>query len=415
MKKYLLRIDHILMIFSVIGASVSLYLLTGQNSLERYVTTEQVGFVVQLQNDVKLKPKGSYNWHNLRKSSHSVFSDDYIYSGKNSFAQIKLKNGDLLKINSNSLVFISPDKNNSVNLIVYEGTANYQLKDSAEVQTLNKSEQINLNVRKKSPAKTIIKLTKNSAAKTEIVLAAETISMMTKPPEPLPVSLAVVVAPPPIPEAPPAEKKLYAARVNEVKAVIQPPTAISRYKGEEPVLKVEWPQDSTALKYIVKVFSKGNLNTPVYKTETKAAQLLLKWKTPGQFVTQVEKQVKLIARPPASVPNTDHANFILEPVVKIAAPNVKFPVENQLVMIESKAPIFLNWEKSGSFTDYVLNISTDPAFKQNSKEIVLDKAKNNKFDISRLPAGTWYWQIKGLSDKSESDWSRVYKFKLLNK
>lgn len=420
MKKYQLRIDHILMIFSVVGASVGFYLQYRQSSLERYVVTEQIGVITELQNEIKLKPKGSYSWQSITDSNNSVYSDDYIYTGKKSFAEIKLKNGDLLKINPNTLVFISPDnKENTVSLIVYEGTANYQVKDSSEIQILNKSEQINLSVAKKSSLKKpSIKLSTKIKQKPEINFSSETIAKITTPPAPPVVSLAVVVEPPPPPpvETPVvAQKKLYNVRIPEVSADLQLPSGLARFKGAEPVLKIEWPQDRSASNYVVSVFAKGNTSIPVFKTETKKPNLLLKWKKSGDFITKVEKQVKLIARPPASVSENERGSFTFYPAQAVAAPKIKFPVENQLVIIETNTALSFNWEKSDLFTDYILTVAADPEFKTKSQEIVVSKGTPNKFNISRLPAGTWYWKIKGLSDKAESSWSRVNKFKLMQK
>lgn len=95
-------------------------------------------------------------------------------------------------------------------------------------------------------------------------------------------------------------------------------------------------------------------------------------------------------------------------VTVIGLPNLVQPQNN---FETEETSLTLVWEEYENATNYTLQVAEDIEFNdvlQNSENLT-----NTSLEISSLTPGDYFWRIKAVTNKTESDWSAVWKFTIL--
>jgi hypothetical protein len=124
--KLLDNFSKVLVAISFVGIAIGLYLLFFfKNTGDGRDSADKVATIIQANNDTRLKRSGNIHWFPVSQNL-DAFDDDVIFTGKDSIAKVKFKNGGEITLHPMSLITISKG-----NVTLNSGTIDVNLERGA--------------------------------------------------------------------------------------------------------------------------------------------------------------------------------------------------------------------------------------------------------------------------------------------
>lgn len=387
-----------------------IYMIYSEESFSRPISTAPIGRLEMVENTLQVRPKGAFEWYSgSNLVGKTVHEFDYLFTGENSRAEIKLDNGDRFNLESQSLVHLKRSVDGDLELIVFEGNLQFQSKGSSKEIRVSKHRKISLpnshGADSEIAPQDLAKAEANVADLPVVGIADSPLLQLVQSTNDFPASSGV---------SSDSHEEQWNP-VADIKANYIMTTPKERFLGTPSQIAVQWSSRTQAQKYRVDVFAKANLSQTVFSQTTVQSSITFNWGRSGQYIVKVSEFSVGDGRLPSSISERDSQKLLAIPAIQLAsALKTTFPRPNQLILLNQDNPdLRFNWSRESLYSLYVLQISKDETFNQfDFQEFIESDVSPLDVKIKSLQSGNWYWRVKGLSRASDSDWSSVQKFKL---
>lgn len=346
-------------------------------------SNELIGAVADSTNDVRLKNSDNFSWLPATAEG-KVYQKDSVFTGDQSKAVIKLKDGSLIEIQPNSLVTLN-FKDGQMNLDLRYGNLVGELTAGSNLTVKSGKEEFKLNG---DGSKSRIEFSKGRTGTMDLTLLSGKSGSVKKDGQTLAVKPAVKSEL--FPQFP-INKNLAKADTNQ------------------PVEFI-WSSRGPVVTYELQVSDTADFQKVLHSEETGERKLNVAGLPEGQYYWRVagfDEKHRLGVRTPAQT-------FALRylPVPQILTPNQesRFDLEIKAPQ-ELKMDTKVTWEGDKTYNRFRFQVSEDPEFKTSIKDVETP-AKESM--TPKLPSGVYYARVRGVEAEQNipSEWSKPVKFEL---
>lgn len=416
----------VLVVFSYFMYDDSLLFKRNQHEL---VT---IGEITLAKNDVRKKTELDYTW-SPGNNKETVFLNDSVFTGENSEAHVRLKDGSLVTIKANSLITFAVDKN-QLTLNLKFGDLEGELKES-QIAVKNGNETIY--VKNESKNKTLSKLKakkdKFQDLKLNVIKGSATLSTNNQTQqltEAKPISIKssgeiTQLAPNSIDipiksnttalTPPPVEQKMIPPPTPEMSISLLTPNGAQVIKTDpSEAIPLDWKGTGPIQKYQLEIAKDVEFKNLVFTELTTQNRSLIKqnlaagkyfWRVTGFSQNEEIKKSSEIQQ----------FNLGLTPTPIIAEPK-NFDIFKTKVSIKetdeiqpTKA-IKIQWSKKPDFVEFEWQLSSDSQFK---KIVQTESTKAIELKTQELPIGKYWTRVRAKTDKLRTTlWSPTVQFSI---
>ncbi len=178
-------------------------------------------------------------------------------------------------------------------------------------------------------------------------------------------------------------------------------------------VKLQWRHSGKQAKYRVEISKDGTFRD-AQVMESARGPASIKVKTPGDY------SVRVFAANEDGLPISPSSNierFTYDLKNPIETPQLIRPFSETTVFLqkEDNPYLWMDWRAVTDAETFSVQVSTDPEF---NHIVWTEKTDRNRLLLEkRIPNGHYYWRVKALADKGETDsnWSRANRFYLVFK
>lgn len=195
------------------------------------------------------------------------------------------------------------------------------------------------------------------------------------------------------------EGKISVAEAKPLTLVSPAESSVFHFRNRNPVLNFRWNGNDYAKKYLLKVSSTADMNTPVVQLTTENPSVEIDSLGNGQWWWQVTPYYEMNSIGYAGPSKT--ATFSIIKNDEIAAPVLTVPLENAEIYYKDSLSINFSW-KSDIKASYELLLSDDKEFTNiiSRKKTAGQRAAVN-FPIPEKDGQTYYWKVIRNSSEPE--------------
>lgn len=379
------------MIFAVCVAAVAIcaFFLLQPDSISRSSEGKMFGLLESSVRDVRLKPFDQSMWYQRVAVRSDLYENDRIFTGQNSFADIRATTGEVLRMQPESLVLLQTN-GDEIRFDLQQGIIEIFDNKSKSIKKINAPARFS--VSKKTKKSQIVEhVTEMNAP---IILPAPAEPVVEKSLESVPEQVAVEAAPEKVPEQ----------MNNPVKILKVFPILVSLRQienGKRHRLQVE--TDGSDPSQIVEISKDKKFNKIIASAKVKE-KIVFKGLKEGEYFVRTKSN-----RAPSSVDDEVMIQSVLiKDYDKLSLAQIKFPVSGQLIVMtaqQMKTPLRAKNQKDAE--EYEFQLSKSEKFE--NPKIFRSPSSTAKL-AEQLESGDWYIRVRGLSDKSLSDWSKSVDF-----
>lgn len=345
---------------------------------------ELIGSVSDSYNDVRRKNSDNFSWLPASQKDQ-VYQKDSIFTGDQSKAVIKLKDGSLIEIQPNSLITLNL-KDGQMNLDLRYGNMVGELTAGSNITVKSGKEEFKLNG---DGSKARIEFAKGRTGNVDLTLLSGTSSSVKKGGQTVAVKPAV--KPELIPQFP----------INK---------NLAKPDNTQPV-EFLWTSRGPIIKYELQISDTADFQNVLKSEETTDQKFSVAGLPEGHYfwrVSAFNAKGEVGARTPAQ-------NFALRylpaPQIILPAAQAKFNFEIKAPPDQLKVETKVTWEGDKVYARFRFQAAADEAFTQILKDVETP-AKESL--TPKLPSGSYFVRVRGIEPENNipSEWSQPVRFDL---
>lgn len=392
-----------------------------------------IGEITLAKNDVRKKTELDYTW-SPGNNKESVFLNDSVFTGENSEAHVRLKDGSLVTIKANSLITFAVDKN-QLTLNLKFGDLEGELKESQiAVKNGNETVYVKNETKNKTLSKLKAKKDKFQDLKLNVIKGSATLSTNTQTQqlsEAKPISikttgeitqLAPHVLNVPIQantnaaaSPPPTAPVIISPPTPEISITLMTPNGAQVIKNDpSEVIPLDWKGVGPIQKYQIEIAKDSEFKNIIFTELTTQNRSMIKqnlaagnyfWRVTGFNQNEEIKKTS----------ETFQFNLGLTATPLIIQPKnldifkTKISVKETEEVQPSKS-VQIKWDTKPDFIEYELQLALDQSFKQ---IIQSEKVKQTDFLAKDLKIGKYWTRVRATTNKMrQTMWSNVIQFEV---
>ncbi len=391
-----------------------------------------IGELTLAKNDVRKKTELDYTW-SPGSNKETVFLNDSVFTGENSEAHVRLRDGSLVTIKANSLITFAVDKNQlTLNLkfgdlegelkesqiAIKNGNETIYVKNENKNKTLSKLkakkdkfQDLKLNVIKGSATLSTNKQTQQlSESKPISIKSSGEITQLAPNTIDVPIQSNTVTLPPPI-----EEQKVIPIATPDMNISLLTPNGAQVLKNDpSEAIPLDWKGTGPIQKYQLEIAKDLQFKNIVVSELTTQNRSLVKhnlnagtyfWRVTGFGQNEEIKKSSDIFQ----------FNLGLTPTPIISQPKNLDMFKTKVAIketedIQPQKTITIKWNSKPEFVDFEWQLSNDPQFK---KVIQTQSMKNTEIQTKELPIGKYWTRVRAKTDKLRTTlWSPIVQFEI---
>lgn len=360
--------------------------------------SEAIGNVESVQNDVRKKNSGTFSWL-PSQNKEFVFQNDSLFTGENSEADIKLKDGSVISIKENSLVTLT-SRNGEMQLDLKFGNFQGNLTQNANLKIKADGEEYQVKGNKEKQSK--IQITKNRSGNVKVKVLTGTAELSSKSTgkKTLKKDENVAIEKGKVKELPKPKLELITKENINFNKFIKEDTFNLEWKGKE------------IARYQVAIFNQESSDNPLFSKNIK--EQLVTITNPldaGVYFWQVkgfDGAGNLIIE---SAKRSFSISVFKSPYITKPELNSTFSQELTIRKTdELKIPIEIEWDSDSRIKSYEYELAADKQFNN-----TIEKNKTEKMKIktkTSLMNGTYFVRVRGEYNNRITNWSSPQEFQI---
>ena len=406
-KKPRFGVDGAILAAAFIVLTGSLYFLLTDETDSDTAGKVPVGQFTKHANDVRRRMQDGFSWSNISKSE-SVYEGDSVFTGESSTADIGLKSGGHLSIDSKSLVVIHTT-DHGLQLDLQYGSMTGKVNEGVPIVV---SQNGVLQELSSHGAEIRISAGADKKSKIEVISGDVELKPVVKSKTAVKQTLHkndVVHL-----EAPPVQKKL-------ALEVVEPSSGRILWLADQAPVALSWkdPQESKDSSYRVELSNDSSFSTPLFSTTTTdKTYSLSEANRPASGAQPFFWHVARVAKPGVAPDTSDTTRATKLTIYPDVPPLLVSPTAAQIFKYTATdkspaLPIDLVWTDNAGSNSFNVQVAQDEEFEKVVFENKVTDAKTPKTTTTPLASGHYFWRVMGLHEQRKKPlWSQMAEFSI---